>query len=157
MPKRPKPPDLPDAWFWLSHLAAAEGIDLGRFSLAEAADRAISQLEHQRDAGLPLRPGTVQLAALLIRLEGQMVVSGVPSAEPFIECAYARDRAHLLAERHRAGQRVWTRPVTPLPELEPDPEPESEPVTFYDLVRTYQSIMWDRERWRTRRQAARIR
>jgi hypothetical protein len=99
-----------------------------------------------------LRPGTVQLAALLVRLEGEMVVSGVTSAEPFIECAYARDRAHLLAERHRAGQRVWTRPATPLPKLEPEPDPEPEPLTLYDLVRTWQSIMRDAERWRTRRQ-----
>jgi hypothetical protein len=58
--------DFAAAWFWLSHLAAAEGIDLQRLSLAEAADRAISQLEHQGDAGLPLRPGTVQLAVLLV-------------------------------------------------------------------------------------------
>ena len=142
MPKRRKHPDLSDARSWLSHLAAAEGIDLEHLSLAEAVDRAVSQLEQQRDAGVPLRPGAVQFAALLLRIEGQMVVAGASSAEPFIERAYALDRARLLAERHAAGQRVWTRPEIPLPGMEPDPEPEPEPaVTLYDLIRICESLM----------------
>jgi hypothetical protein len=62
-------------------------------SLAEAADRAVPQLEPCRDAGLPLRPETVRLAALLVHLEGEMVASGATSAEPFIERAYALDRS----------------------------------------------------------------
>jgi hypothetical protein len=142
VPKRRKRPDLSDARSWLSHLAAAEGIDFERMSFAEAADRAVSQLEQQRDAGLPLRPETVQLAALLVQIEGEMVAVGASSAELFIERAYALDRARLLAERHADGQRVWTRPPVPHFELEPEPEPESEPaVTLYDLIRTCESLM----------------
>jgi hypothetical protein len=139
VPKRPKRPDLSDARSWLSHLAAAESIDLERMSFAEASDRAVSQLEQQRDAGLPLRPEAVHLAALLVRIEGERVVAGASSAAPFIERAYALDRARLLAERYAEGQRVWTRPQMPLPE--PELEPEPEPVTLYDLVRTCESLL----------------
>jgi chromatin segregation and condensation protein Rec8/ScpA/Scc1 (kleisin family) len=142
VPKRRKRPNLSDARSWLSHLAAAAGIDFERMSLAEAADRAVSQLEQQRDADLPLRPETVRLAALLVRIEGEMAVAGASSAEAFIERAYALDRARWLAGRHAAGQRVWMRPEIPVPELEPEPEPEPEPgVTLYDLIRTYESLM----------------
>jgi len=140
LPKRRKRPDLSDAGSWLCHLAAAAGIDLQCLSLPEAADRAIFQLERQRDTGRPLRPPAVQFAALLVRIEGQMLASGATSPKAFIERAYALDRARLLAERHAAGQQVWTRPQ--IPPLEPEPEPEPEPfVTLYDLIRTCVSLM----------------
>ena len=101
MPKRR--PDLSDARSWLSHLSAADGINFEHLPLTEAADGAVSQLERQRDAGRPLRPEAVHLAALLVRIEGEMVVAGASSAEPFIERAYALDQARLLAERYAEG------------------------------------------------------
>jgi hypothetical protein len=54
--KRRTSPDYPDAWAWLGDLAAAEGIDLERMSLSEAADRAVSRLEQQRGEGLVADP-----------------------------------------------------------------------------------------------------
>jgi len=116
----------------------------------EAANRAVSQLEQQREAGLRLRPGTVRFAALLVRIEGEMVVSGATSPATFIERAYALDCAGLLAERHAASRRVWTRPplASPEPELELEPEPA---VTLYDLVRICESLL----RYVKQQQAAR--
>lgn len=98
--------DHPNAWSWLG---AAEGIELEGISLAQAADRAVSQLERRRDAGLPLHLAAVQLAALLVRLEGEMVAAGATSPEPFIERAYARARAVRLGEQFEAGLRTRTK------------------------------------------------
>jgi hypothetical protein len=145
MPKRRKRPQQPDGWSWLCRLAAAEGINLQRMSLAEAADRAVSKLEHQRDASLPLRPQTVQFAALLVRLEGKTAASGATSAEPFVERAYARVRARRLREQYEAGWQVHTNPGA-LPQDEPEPEPEW--VTVYDLSCQAQSIAREMERLR---------
>ena len=89
-------------------------------TLSEAADCAVARLEHQRDCGLPLNPRTVQVAALLVRLEGELVASGASSAKPFAERAYARERARLLAERHASAQRVWTR--SGIPEKNQNPQ-----------------------------------
>ena len=142
MAKRRLRPDLSGAQSWLSHWATAEGIDFERMSLAQAADRAVSLLEQQREVGLPLRSETVRLAALLVRMEGEMVVAGASSPQPFIERAYALDRARLLGERHAAGQRIWTRPAISF--LEPEPEPEAEPTTLmslYDFIRTCESLI----------------
>jgi len=57
-------------------VAATEGPALTGMSLFEAAQWAVSHLEHQRDAGLPLNPGAVKLASLLAWLEGESAVSG---------------------------------------------------------------------------------
>ena len=110
MPKHRTRPEPADAWSWLARRAAAAGIDLRQISLTEAAHCAVSRLEEQRDAGLPLSPQTVQLAALFVRLAGEWIASSAPSAEPFVERAYLREWARLLAERHAASQQVWTRP-----------------------------------------------
>ena len=133
-------PNPPMPGSWLARRAAAAGIDLHQISLTEAADCAVSRLEEQRDAGLPLSPETVQLAALFVRLAGEWIASSASSAEPFVERAYLREWARLLTERHAANQQVWTRP--PIPEPQPEREPEPEPmVTLYDLVREFRLIL----------------
>jgi len=111
MPKRARLLDRPNAWAWVCDVAATEGLDLTRMSLFEAAQCAVSHLEHRRDAGLSLNPGAVKLASLLARLEGESAVSGAPSGDLFLERAYARDRARLLADRYAAGLRIWSRPA----------------------------------------------
>ena len=95
-----------DAWSWLCGLAASERISLQTMTLAEAADCATARLENQRDCGLALNPRTVQVAALLVRLEAELVASGASSPVPLAERAYAPERARLLAERHAAAQSV---------------------------------------------------
>jgi len=73
-------------------------------SLSDAAYCAVSHLERQRDAGLPLTPGAVDLVSRLAHLQGELAVSGASSAQPLLERAYARARARLLADRYAAGQ-----------------------------------------------------
>ena len=132
-------------------VAATESLDLTGMSLFEAAQCAVSHLEHRRDAGLPLNPEAVKLASLLARLEGESAVSGASTGDLFLERAYARDRARLLADRYAAGLRVWSR----RPEI---PEAEPEPAwTLYDLIRLCESLARDARRWRARRAAARLR
>jgi hypothetical protein len=98
----------------------------------------VSQLYPQWDAGLPLPSQTIQFAALVALLEGEMAASAATAAEPFMERAYARDRTRLLAGRHAAGLDASEIPL--LPELEP--KPELEPVvTLSDLIRTCASPM----------------
>ncbi len=139
LPEYRKSPGRRHASTWLCTLAAAQDIDLQRLSLSEAADCAISHLEYQRDTGMPLIPATVQLASLLVRLEGEALLSDASSTEPFIERAYARTLARWLATRLEASLRVWTRPGI-LP-LEPEPEPElPSETTVYDLIRLCESI-----------------
>ncbi len=145
LPEHRKPPGCRNAWTWLCTIAAAQDIDLQRMSLSEAADRAISHLEYQRDSGMPLIPATVQLASLLVRLEGEALLSDTFSTEPFIERAYARTLARWLATRWEAGLRVWTRPGILPVEPEPEPEPPSE-MTIYDLIRLCESIIGDLKR-----------
>jgi hypothetical protein len=141
--KRRTSPDYPDAWAWLGDLAAAEGIDLERMSLSEAADRAVSRLEQQRGKGLPLTLGTVELAAVLVRLQGEFAVSDASSADPLLERAYAHTRARMLAARYADGLEVWTRPGSLA-----EPEPET---TLFDLVRVFESIFPDMQRLLSRR------
>lgn len=151
MPDRRNSSRQPDAWAWLCSLATGEGIDLERMPLAEAANRAVSRLEHRRAAGLSLTPAAIQLASLLVRLEGQSL-SGASSTEPFLEREYARVRARWLADRYTAGQRVWTRSTTPA--AEPEPEPVS-PVTLYDLMCLCRRLADDLKRLRSQRPTAR--
>ena len=135
MPKhKPRPrPEPADAWTWLYRLTAAEGIDLQHTSLAEAADCVVSRLEAQRDAGLSLSPETVRLAALLVRVEAEVIASGASSPEPFLQHAHLRAWTRLLAERYAANRRVWSRP--PIQKPRPQPKPQPEPmVTVFDLV-----------------------
>lgn len=110
------------------------GIDFERLSLTEAADQAVSQLERQRDAGLSLRPQTVQFAALLVRIEGEMVASGAMSAEPFIERAYALDRARLSCWPNGMQSASEYGPGRQMLHLEPE-EPEPEP--FVTVLRSH--------------------
>ena len=114
-------------------------------SLSEAAACAVSHLERQRDAGLPLTPTTLHLASLLVRLEGEATLSATSSTEPFIERAYARTLARWLAARLEVGRRVWTRPGILPVEPEPDPEPAPE-MTVYDLIQLSKSIIGDLKR-----------
>ena len=129
MPRTVNLPAHTDAWSWLCGLAASERISLQTMTLSEAADCAVARLENQRDCGLALNPRTVQVAALLVRLEGELVASGAYSSGPLAQRAYALERARLLAERHAAAQSVWTR--AGIPEKEPDPA-----VILFDLIRS---------------------
>jgi hypothetical protein len=101
---------------------------------------------------LPLTPGTVAIASLLVRLQGEFAVSGAVSADPFLERAYARTRACLLAARYAGGFEVWTRPGSLQAELEPEPRPE---MALFDLVRLFESIFPDVQRLLSRRFALR--
>ena len=134
MPKTSALPVRADAWSWLCGLAAAQRISLQKRTLAEAADCAVARLEHQRDCGLPLNPRTVQVAALLVRLEAELGASGASSAVPSVERAYVRERARLLAGRHATAQSVWTR--SGIPEKEPEPE-----VMLFDLVSVCKAVV----------------
>ena len=147
MPKRPGSPDYPDAWAWLCDLAAAEGIKLERMPLTEAADCALSHLERKCAAGLPPAPGSVQLAALLVRLQGELALSGAASDDPILERAYACARARMLAARYAHSLQVWSRPEFPQAEPETEPEPA---LTLFDLISQCQTIV----RARTRHHAA---
>ena len=139
MPKTSARPVRADAWSWLCGLAAAQRISLQKRTLAEAADCAVPRLEHQRNCGLALNPRTVQVAALLVRLEAELVASGASSPVPLAERAYARERARRLAERHAAAQRVWTRPG--IPEKETDPA-----VILFDLISVCKSAVLKAQR-----------
>jgi len=153
MPKRAEPLDRPNGWAWVCDLAAKEGIDLGTMSLSEAAEYAVSFLEHRIDSGLPLSPGVIRLASLLVRLEGESAVSGTSSGEVSINRAYARDFARLLAHRYATGLRILRRqPKTP----EPEPEPPAE-WTLHDLLLLSRSLAREGKRWRARRVRAGLR
>lgn len=70
-------------------MAAAEGIRVERMPLAEAADWAVSQLEHRCAAGLPPNPR-----------------NRAASAEPLLERAYARALARMPAARYEQRLQV---------------------------------------------------
>ena len=139
MPRTVNLPAHTDAWSWLCGLAASERISLQTMTLSEAADCAVARLENQRDCGLALNPRTVQVAALLVCLEAELVASGASSPVPLAERAYARERARLLAERHATAQSVWTR--SGIPEKEPEPE-----VMLFDLVSVCKSVVLKAQR-----------
>ena len=66
----------------LVRLAAAEGINL-QGNVADGSRRMRDLPTRTRArAGLPFRPETLQFAALLVRVVGEMVASGATSPEP---------------------------------------------------------------------------
>lgn len=150
MPKRRKAPAHPSAWSWLCRLARTQGLDLERISLAEAAERIVSQLEECRASGVPLPVDAVRLASRLVRWQGELLLSEASCADPLIERVYARERAQLLTRQLELGPLI-----EPKPEIGEPEEPE-QPVTFtlYDLVRLCESLARDAERLRSRRTTA---
>ncbi len=150
MPKRPKAPAHVGAWSWLCGLARAQGLDLDRISLAEAAERIVSQLEECRGSGVPLPADAVQLASRLVRWQRELLLAKASSADPLIERVYARERAKLLARQLERGPLL-----EPKPEIGKPDEPEQpETFTLYDLVRLCESLARDAARLRSRRTTA---
>ncbi len=149
MPKRPKSPAHVSAWSWLCGLTRTQGLDLERISLAEAAERIVSQLEQYRASGVPLPADAVRLASRLVRWHGELLLSEGSSVDPLIERVYARERAKLLARQLKRGPLIESKPEIG----EPD-EPEQQTFTLYDLVRLCESLARDAERVRSRRTMA---
>ncbi len=150
MPKRPKAPAHVSAWSWLCGWARAQGLDLDRISLAEAAERIVSQLEECRASGVPLPVDAVRLASRLVRWQGELLLSEASSADPMIERVCARERAQLLARQLERGPLI-----EPKPEIgEPDEPEKPETFTLYDLVRLCESLARDAEHLRSRRTMA---
>lgn len=132
-------PQAPTAWEWLSGWASSQGIDLKLMQPMEATQHLLATLDDCRRHGHPLPPATVGLASLLVRIQVHLAIQGDDltwqAAQPLIEQAYARHRARGLSFLLENWQPPRPRPVI----LEP--EPADEPVTLFDLVRTFHQVL----------------
>lgn len=149
--------DPPDPWVWLGLQADEAGVEFGGSSLPDAADCAVAHLERQVEAGLEPTPEAVHLAALLVRLAGEWVVSGAASARPFIERAFFRDLADRLADHYQAGlgSRAPNRTPTRIAQPQPPPKPATEDrAAIYDLLFRLNSILENLVRLHPRNEAA---
>ena len=136
--KRPQPPS---AWDWVSRWARSQDVDPELVPLAEATERLLSALERASQKGSPLSPPTVRLAALLLTIEAQLAIQGIEpawqAARPFIERAYARDRAQALTQIRENREITCSKPTI----LEPEPVEEPSAITLWDLIQMFQKIL----------------
>lgn len=140
MAKRPPVPHL-TAWEWLCGWARQHGIEPELVQMSDAAEHLVLALEQKRAAGNPLPRSAVQLAALLVRITGELGVEGI---EP--TWAAAQSRIELAFARRRAAALDIMRDQAPLPQpkreiTEPEEPSETLSVTLFDLLRTFQQIL----------------
>jgi hypothetical protein len=136
-PRRAPPPSAEN---WLLGWARAYGFDLHSDALPQAAEFLLGELEKLQLRGEALPADLVRLAALLVRLQGEMLIADAQVAQPFIERAYARERARSLARQLDRGPLLQRTVVIGEPE-EPAQPAESPEFTLYDLLQQLRYIM----------------
>ena len=129
------------AWEWFCTWARQQGVEPDSLEISDVAEYLVTNLERKRASGNPLPAAMVQLAALLVKIAGELEIEGV---EP--TWAAAHSRIELAFARRRAAALDILRDQAPLPRAkpeigEPDEPPEEASVTIFDMVRTFQQVL----------------
>lgn len=140
MPKRAPIPRL-TAWEWLCGWARQHGVEPEMVQTSDAAGHLVIVLEQKRAAGNSLPRSAVQLAALLVRITGELASEGI---EP--TWAAAQSRIEQAFARRRAAALDLLRDHAPLPQpkreiAEPEEPSEALSVTLFDMLRTFEQIL----------------
>lgn len=95
----------------------------------------------------------VPLAALLVKIEGEMLLANASIANSFLERAYARERARSLARQLSLGPLLRHTPLISEPEESLSAE-EGYQVTLFDVVKTFGKILEKAEKLASERAKA---
>lgn len=146
---KPRPAPQPSAWSWLAGWTRVHGIDWNATSLPQAAGLLIHQLEALERNGQTPPADMLRLAALLVRIEGEMLLADAPVASPFLERAYVRERARSLARQLSFGPLLRPKPAITKPEKPSTEEPFQE--TLFDLVKEFGKLQASAQNRHTKR------
>jgi len=136
-----KPPIVsqPSAHSWLADWTRMHGIDWNTTSIPQAAELLIRELEQCERYGQPLPVGLVRLVALLVRIEGEMLLANADAASPFLERACARERTRSLAHQIHFGPLLRPKPTITKPQAASAEEPPR--VICCNLVEVFRNLL----------------